>query len=131
MKNVALSLIIVISFSIVGCINPTSTYSVGKNFSSENVSKVVKGQTAASELTQMFGEPFSKTVISESEEKWIYSYSSGTAKVQSGFLTANVQTTGKRKMLDVLLKNGIVTNFAYTEGDEPFSSGSSSVGNKP
>lgn len=122
MKNFTLTVIAVISLASVGCTIPTSSYSVGKNFSSENVSKVTKGKTTDKELIQMFGEPFSKTVVSESEEKWIYTYSSGTTNVQRGFLTANVQTTGRRKMLDVLLKNGIVTNFAYTESDEPLGS---------
>jgi len=122
MKRQVLAVIAVFSLVIVGCATRTSDYSVGKNFPSENVSKIVKKETTANELIQMFGEPFLKTVVSESEEKWIYNYSSGTASVQRGVLSANVQTTGQRKMLDVLIKNGVVTNFTYTDSPEPVSS---------
>ena len=110
MKRLALAAVVVISFAVIGCISPTSSYSVGKDFSSELVNKIEKGKTTAAELIQMLGEPFSKTVVSESETKWLYTYSSGTATVQRGFMSANVQTTGQRKMLDVLLKNEKVTN---------------------
>lgn len=124
MKRLGLAVVAAISLVVVGCANThTSSYSVGKNFPSENVSKIVKNETTVIELIQMFGEPFLKTVISESEEKWTYNYSSGTASVQRKFVQiGKVQTTGQRKTLDVLLKNGIVTNFAYTESSEPLSS---------
>ena len=65
---------------------------------------------------QFFGEPFTKTVISETEEKWIYTYGSGTATAQSYVLTTKVESKGNQKTLDVLLKNGIVTNFSFAEG---------------
>lgn len=102
---------------VTGC--ATSSYSVGKDFSSENVKLIVKGKTTGKQLIEMFGEPFTKSVMSETEEKWIYTYTSGTAKAQSYVLTTKVESTGQQKMLDVLLKNGIVTNFAYTEGAVP------------
>jgi hypothetical protein len=120
MKRLALAVVAVISLAVVGC--ATSSYSVGKDFPSENVSKIVKGKTTGNELIGMLGEPFSKTVLSESEEKWIYTYSSGTASAQSYVFTTKVQTTGQHKMLDVLLKNGIVTNFTYTDRPEPLGS---------
>jgi hypothetical protein len=123
MKRLTLAVVAVISLAVVGCTTHTSSYSVGKNFPSENVSKIVKNETTVNELIQMFGVPFLKTVISENEEKWIYNYSSGTASVQRRFVQiGKVQTTGQHKTLDVLLKNGIVTNFAYTESSEPLSS---------
>lgn len=79
------------------------------------MSQVTKGKTTAAELRQMFGEPFSKTVISETEEKWLYSHSSGTVRV----VAMKAQTTGRQKTLDLLLKDGVVTNFAYTDGPAP------------
>lgn len=69
----------------------------------------------------MFGEPFSKTVLSETEEKWIYTYSSGTASAQSYVFTTKVESTGTQKTLDILLKNDVVTNFTFTEGPGPTS----------
>lgn len=120
MKRLALAVVAVISLAVIGC--ATSSYSVGKDFPSENVSKIVRGKTTSNELIGMFDEPFSKTVLSESEEKWIYTYSSGTASAQSYVFTTKVQTTGQHKTLDVLLKNGIVTNFTYTDRPEPLGS---------
>ncbi len=97
----------------------TSSYSFGRAFPTENVKQIVKGKTTGAELVLLFGEPFAKTVISETEEKWIYTHSSGTASAQSYVFTTKVQTTGQQKSLDILLKNGMVTNFTYTEGSGP------------
>jgi outer membrane protein assembly factor BamE (lipoprotein component of BamABCDE complex) len=120
MKNLDLIVVVTVTLMLSGCAtsHPTS-YSVGREFPSENLSKIVKGKTTSSDLVRMFGEPYSKTVVSESEEKWIYTYSTGTASVQREFLAAKVQTTGQNKTLDVLLKNGTVTNFTYSERSEP------------
>jgi len=45
-----------------------------------------------------------------------------TANAQSYVFTTKVQTTGQHKTLDVLLKNGTVTNFTYTDRPEPLGS---------
>jgi hypothetical protein len=46
-------------------------------------------------------------------------YSNGTAKAQSYIVTMKVETTGTQKTLDVLITDGVVSNFAYTEKDNP------------
>jgi hypothetical protein len=107
---------IILSFS--GC--ATSSYSVGKNFASENVTKIIKGKTTSEELIVLLGEPYTKTVLSASDEKWIYMHSEGTTKAQSYIVTIDVKTIGTQKMLDVLISNGLVVNFAYTEGINPY-----------
>lgn len=114
MKNLVLFVIVAISLTAAGC--ATSSYSVGRDFSTENVNKILKGKTTGNDLLQMFGEPFSKTVLSETEEKWLYTYSSGTASAQSYVFTMKVESTGRQKTLDILLKNGVVTNFTFTDG---------------
>jgi hypothetical protein len=120
MKNYALILLAAISLVTVGCMTHTSSYTTGKDFPSENVVKIVKNETTANTLIQMFGEPFTKTVISGTEEKWLYSYTSGTASAKAGFMSVgNVQAIENRKSLDVLLKNGVVTNYTYTAANEP------------
>ena len=110
---ILLSIFVVLS----GC--ATSSYSTGRDFDSSSVNQIIKGETAKADLLQMLGQPFSKTVISENEEKWIYMYSSGTAKAQSYFFTMKVESTGQQKMLDILLCDGIVTNYTYNEGPMP------------
>ena len=77
--------------------------------------KIQRTQKAAP-LIFGFGEPFTKTVLSETEEKWLYTYSSGTASAQSYVFTMKVESTGRQKTLDILLKNGVVTNFTFTDG---------------
>jgi hypothetical protein len=115
MSRLALAVVTAISFVVVGCINPASSYTVGKDFPSENVTRIVKGEATSNELVRMFGEPFSKMVVSEYEEKWTYTYSTGVTSAQSYIITMKEKTMGRHKTLDVLLKNGKVTNFTYNE----------------
>ena len=111
-------LVVAIFLSLAGC--ATSSYSVGKKFASENVSQIIKGKTTSEELLALLGEPYSKTVLSASDEKWIYMYSEGTTKAQSYIVSMDVEMTGSQKMLDVLISDGVVANFAYTEGPHPY-----------
>ena len=113
------AILLSIFFVLSGC--ATSSYSTGRDFDSSSVNQIIKGETTKADLLQMLGQPFSKTVISENEEKWIYMYSSGTAKAQSYFFTMKVESTGQQKMLDILLRDGIVTNYTYNEGPMPSS----------
>jgi hypothetical protein len=113
-----ITIVSLIILSLSGC--ATSSYSVGKNFASENVSQIVKGKTTTEEMVTLFGEPYSKTVISATDSKWIYMHSKGTAKAQSYIVSMDVKTTGTQKMLDVLVTDGVVVNFAFTEGQNPY-----------
>jgi len=117
MKNIIIAITITALFTLLGC--ATSSYTYGNNFSSKNVSKIEKGKTTTNELISMFGQPFMKTVISKTGEKWVYSYSAGTASAQSYLVTTKVETTGTQKMLDILVENGVVSNYTFTEGPMP------------
>jgi len=114
MNRLYLFIVISACLFLVGC--ATSHYSVGRDFPVENVNNIVKGQTTARDLVQLFGEPFTKTVVSASEERWIYTYSSGTAHAQSCIAPLKVETAGKSKTLDILMQDGIAANFSYYEG---------------
>jgi hypothetical protein len=94
-----------------------TTYNDGFDFPSENISKIVKGKTTGDELVEIFGGPLAKSEVSEDEEIWRYSSTTGTKIEQTGFLSDEVQSTRQHKTLDVRLKNGIVTDFSYTEGN--------------
>lgn len=117
MKNIIIAITITALFTLFGC--ATSSYTYGNNFSSKNVSKIEKGKTTTNELISMFGQPFMKTVISKTGEKWVYSYSAGTASAQSYLVSTKVETTGTQKMLDILVENGVVSNYTFTEGPMP------------
>lgn len=120
-NHMKLDFIVMVSLTVLllsGC--ATSSYSVGENFASENVSQIIKGKTTSDELIALLGEPYSKTVLSDTDEKWLYMYSEGQAEAQSYIVSMDVKTTGTQKVLDVLISDGVVVNFAYTEGENPY-----------
>lgn len=112
MKRIILAGIIGVVLGLSGC--ATSTYSVGSDFNGEAVSTIHKGQTTTDDLVKAFGQPFSKTLISENQEKWTYMYSYAQTHAQSLVFSMQVQTVGTRKTLEVLIKNGVVENYTYS-----------------
>ncbi len=71
------------------------------------------------ELKSLFGEPYAKSAVSETDEKWIYTYTNGSAHAQSYVVTMKVTTTGTQKTLDVLIRNDVVINYTFSEGPAP------------
>ena len=67
----------------------------------------------------MFGEPYAKSAVSEADEKWICTYTNGSAHAQSYVVTMKVTTTGTQKTLDVLIRNDVVINYTFSEGPAP------------
>jgi hypothetical protein len=102
---------------VAGC--ATRSFSVGRDFDASKSSGIIKGKTTAAEIREMFGEPFTKTVISEAGEKWIYTYTSGSATAQATPFSIQTNSTGSTKTLDILFNNGIVANFTYNESELP------------
>ncbi len=117
MKAVIASLFIIAITFIAGC--ATSNVTAGRDFSSANVAKIVKGKTTVEEMTQMFGQPFTKVVLSATDEKWMYFYNQSSSKAQSYVVTMSVESSNYQKTLDVLISNGVVSNFTFTEGANP------------
>jgi hypothetical protein len=114
--KIRLFLVVLISIlTLFGCTTQTTNYTLGRDFSAESVSKIQKGVTTTDELVALLGEPYSKSVISENEEKWLYMYLHSSATVRAS-LTPDVTTSGIQKNLDVLIKDGKAVNYAYTEG---------------
>jgi hypothetical protein len=120
-KHLTFSVVAFSLLAVVGCTLAfhRTTYNDGFDFPSENVNKIMIGKTTGDELIQMFGGPLAKIEVSEDEEEWKYSSSTGTEIVVKGFLTDKEQSTGQHKTLDIMLKNGTVTDFTYTESHEP------------
>jgi outer membrane protein assembly factor BamE (lipoprotein component of BamABCDE complex) len=118
MKTITLSVVALVLLAVAGCTLAyhRKTFDDGFDFPSEKVNKIVKGKTTGDEIIQMFGGPLGKSEILENEEQWRYFYSTGIEVKESGFLTDEERSTRRRKTLVILLKNGVVTNFTYTEG---------------
>ncbi|MFU0837255.1 MAG: Outer membrane protein assembly factor BamE [Pseudomonas fragi] len=96
-----------------GC--ATSHYTAGRDFPSASVASITKGKTTTTELKSLFGEPYAKSAVSETDEKWIYTYTNGSAHAQSYVVTMKVTTTGTQKTLDVLIRNDVVINYTFSE----------------
>jgi len=107
----------------------TANFTQGKPFDTTKVSSIEKGKTTAAEIKNWFGEPFTKAVSGAKEETWVYFYEAGQSKAQSYVFSVKVQTEGNIKKLDILLKDGVVENFTYTDGGLPGTL-NSGVGNK-
>ena len=114
-KSLFISGCIIIAL-FVGCATATSSFTNGKDFDSTKIKMIEKNKTSQDDIIKMLGQPFYKTVISASEEKWIYTFQQGNVQAQSNLITTKAQTIGTMKTLDILLKDGIVTNFTYNEG---------------
>ena len=97
---------------LIGCVSVPIQQ--GSDFDETKVSQIVKGQTTTEEIVSWFGQPFSKNTLSETQQKWIYSSTQG--EVTGGMLSTHART--KTKTLDLLITEGVVVNFAYTERDD-------------
>ncbi|HBM2965389.1 hypothetical protein [Klebsiella michiganensis] len=97
---------------MLGC-TYTNQYESGSQISVENVNRIVKGKTTEAELIGMFGQPFSKAVISATEAKWIYTHNAVSASAQA--FTMKTTSSAEMTTLDILLKDGVVVNYAYTK----------------
>ncbi|RON86600.1 hypothetical protein BK635_06565 [Pseudomonas chlororaphis] len=115
MKN--LIAIMGMCLALGGC--ATSYFTVGRDFSSANIASITKGITTTAELKSLFGEPYAKSPVSETDEKWVYTYTNGSAHAQSYVVTMKVTTTGTQKTLDVLIRNDVVINYTFSEGPAP------------
>jgi outer membrane protein assembly factor BamE (lipoprotein component of BamABCDE complex) len=115
MKNLFTA--VCLSIALSGC--ATSHFTAGRDFSSANVSSITRGKTTTSELKSLFGEPYAKSPVSETDEKWVYTYTHGSAHAQSYVVTMRVTTTGTQKTLDVLIRNDVVINYTFSEGPAP------------
>ena len=104
-----LALVILVPLS--GCVYK-SKMDYGNQFTSEQVNQIEKKVTTKADLLKIFGEPAIKSVISETGEKWVYSYTGGTASAQA--FTMKTTSDISTHMLDVLIENDVVVNFAET-----------------
>ena len=118
--RIALCLILPLAFAaLVGC-STTVTETSGTNFDTAKVAEIKKGVTTVDELVALLGQPFSKSVKTETDAEWVYSWMKTTVTVTSGWSVGNFHTLGHKKRLSVLVRNDVVINYVYDEG--PFES---------
>jgi hypothetical protein len=111
LKSVFISLICV---ALIGCATRTTT--TGREFDASKLGDIKKKVTTSDELVGLLGQPFSKSVKSEDEVIWYYSWVKATSTARMGWNTPNVKTEGYKKNLEVLIKNGVIVNYTFDEG---------------
>ncbi len=114
MKQIAPCSLCLLLFS---CVNvPPHTMTVGRDINSGLVQAIQKGTTTSQQIEGWFGSPDMKSAVSATEEKWVYHYTQVTSTATGSVFNMEVKGTGIKKMLDLLIKDGIVLNYTYTEG---------------
>ena len=88
-------------------------YESGSKISVDDVNQIVKGKTTEAELVSMFGQPFAKSVVSDNEMKWTYTHNTVSASAQA--FTMKTTSDAEMTTLDILLKDGVVVNYAYSK----------------
>ncbi|ERL01319.1 hypothetical protein O999_23070 [Pseudomonas putida LF54] len=61
----------------------TSQYTAGPDFPSASVPNIDEGKIPTTKLRALFGEPYTKWAVSETDEKLVYTYKNGYAHAQS------------------------------------------------
>lgn len=112
MKRVIVTGMVAAAILLGGC-TYSNKYESGSTIAVENVNKIAKGKTTEADLIAMFGQPFSKAVVSASESKWIYTHNSVSASAQA--FTMKTTSSAEITTLDILLKDGVVINYEYTK----------------
>lgn len=110
MKKILLVIIPLIALS--SACTYTSNVNTGTSFTTEQVSKIVKGSTTEARLVELLGQPQVKTVLNEKDVKWVYSYTEGSASAQA--FTMKTTSNFTTHTLDILVRDGVVLNFAET-----------------
>lgn len=112
MKKIILFFMFVLFLS--GC-TYTAVNETGSVIDPNKVALIVKGKTTESEISSMFGKPFTKTVISETDTKWIYQHIVSRASAQA--YTGKTNSSLNSEVLDILFRNGVVVNFSFSQSE--------------
>ena len=103
-------------FSVIlsGCVY-SSNYESGARIDETKVQEIVKGKTSEQQIVQWFGEPQFKTVLNDKDTKYVYTHTESSASAQA--FTMNTTLSSKQTTLDVLVRDGVVLNFALQKSD--------------
>ena len=109
--------VVVLAMIISGCISTNTTFTTGRPFDMSKVSTIQNSKTTSAELLSTFGEPYVKTTISGTEQKWFYMYIQGNSSAKGGpFTGLSVATKGTNQTLEILLRDGVVQTFTTYDG---------------
>src|SRR5258707_8939273 len=101
--------------ALIGC---ATRITAGREFDISHINDIKKGITTSDELVSLFGQPLDRSVVSKNEVIWEYSWKKTTSQTTQGSDGSVVTSQGDKKTLELLIKNGVVENYNYT--DDPF-----------
>jgi len=104
MRCTRLMVILLLVFS-VGC---GPTIMEGKRIDASKRDEIIKGQTTAAQVVEIFGKPDKIEKLSAGEEKYIYQY------YREQFTRWWTLPAVERQKMDVLIKNGVVRDYVYS-----------------
>ena len=117
MKTIERLFVLLVLAALAGCSTGT-TKTTGREFNTAKIQDIRKGVTTSNELVQLLGQPLSKTMESANVALWEYSWKKSTSRAATSSGEGVIETDGDQKTLAVLIKDGVVVNYAYK--DDPF-----------
>jgi len=108
-RIVLISLVVAV---LTGC--ATANYETGRDFSKSQVESIVEGATTKSDISSMFGTPYSVSIHSGSEV-WFYQYIKTSSHAQNMIFVMDVKTSSQSKMLTITFADDLVTRYSYSE----------------
>lgn len=108
--------IVVIAVALAGC--ATKNITGGRKFDVTKIGSIQKGTTTSEQLIQLLGPPFTTSEQPAGAVIWDYTWKKGKSTTTHGSDGTVVTSTGEKKTLEVLIINGVVENYTYT--DDPF-----------
>ena len=121
MKTINAILLPVVFLSLCLCLGGCawSHYTEGSVFDASDINQIVKGKTTTTDLMNILGTPYSKTLEADGGEQWYYfcSHNYGSAGVVPVPIVT-VETTKKQKNNLVILinKDKVVVDYKLSEG---------------
>jgi len=123
--SAAISIAMVFAFSALlfsACVpKAVSKTTFGVPIEKSKVDLIVKNQTTEAEILEMFGPPINKALVGE-QEQWMYMYQDANSETK--VLDSETTMKGRYQKLDVFVKDGIVTNYLYSDAPMPTMQGS-------
>ena len=103
MRKYLLFLLIPILVFAFGC---TKSYNIGTPIEKSKIDQIVPGKTTESDITQMFGQPYTKETLKTGETRYVYSYFEQRSKFWSKDITY-------KSTLEIFARNGLVEKYDF------------------
>jgi outer membrane protein assembly factor BamE (lipoprotein component of BamABCDE complex) len=117
------AILLAAALSFSACIH---TIEYGRQFDASKVPSLEKGRTSKQEVLTMFGAPESSSLNGDGILTLNYAYIKTTGRIKLasfiplvGPVVGGTASSNAQKTLTVSLKDGVVTNFVYTQDGVP------------